>query len=363
MTSGDRLATEEINLFSSELEALGRRVRASLGADDLRYIKKMQHLVWITEAVGRGFLMASFYWPCWVIGVAALTVSKIIENTELGHNIMHGQYDWTRDPSLVGKSYEFDVVATSDNWRSSHNHHHHLNTGIVGLDNDIGMLRFAAWQPWHWHTLFQVPIALVSALLTQWAVGVQNMRLGDLLSGKVRPGDFWRQRMRPFVSKSMRKFAKDYLLFPALAGPWFFHVLIGNLAANGLRNIWVWLVIACGHCVAGVRVYSQDDVALLPREHWFVRQVTSSANFSAGRVLAVLTGHLGYHIEHHLFPDIPACRYPAMAPEVRAICQRHGIPYNSKTFLQQLADLVCRMFRYSLPGRTSDSRETPPTTR
>lgn len=350
MSSYADLDPGQIKAFSMELDALGRQVRRDLGEKDVRHIRKMQRIAWSSEAVGRIMLMASFYWPCWFIGVAALAVSKIIENTELGHNIMHGQFDWTRDPSLRGQDYEFDAVATSDNWRASHNHHHHLNTGIIGLDNDIGMIRFAAWQPWRWHTVFQVPLAVISALLTQWAVGVQNMRLGDLLHGTITPREFWRQRLAPLARKSARKLFKDYLLFPAIAGPMFLPVFAGNLAANGLRNIWVWVVIACGHCVGGVHVYRQEDVSRLPREHWFVRQVTSSANFSSGPTMAVLTGHLGYHIEHHLYPDIPANRYPEMAPVVREICRRYGISYNSRPFNARVRDLLYRMVRYSLPA-------------
>ena len=29
---------------------------------------------------------------------------------------------------------------------------------------------------------------------------------------------------------------------------------------------------------------------------------------------------LSHQIEHHMFPDLPAARYPEMAPRVREIC-------------------------------------------
>ena len=35
----------------------------------------------------------------------------------------------------------------------------------------------------------------------------------------------------------------------------------------------------------------------------------------------MLTGNLSHQIEHHLFPDMPARRYPEIADEVREICE------------------------------------------
>lgn len=57
---------------------------------------------------------------------------------ELGHNVMHGQYDWMNDPKFNGQTYEWDTVGTSDNWRQTHNYKHHTYTNIKGIDDDIG---------------------------------------------------------------------------------------------------------------------------------------------------------------------------------------------------------------------------------
>ena len=63
---------------------------------------------------------------------------------------MHGQYDWMRDPHLNGKTYEWDIVGTSDNWRKTHNFKHHTYTNIRGMDDDIGygLLRLFPEQRW-----------------------------------------------------------------------------------------------------------------------------------------------------------------------------------------------------------------------
>jgi fatty acid desaturase len=38
-------------------------------------------------------------------------------------------------------------------------------------------------------------------------------------------------------------------------------------------------------------------------------------------------GWLNYQIEHHLWPDLPLLAYRRAQPQVRALCQRHGVPY------------------------------------
>jgi len=350
------MKTETLIIPEEQIEELGREVRqleartkSALGDSEVRYIKKIQRAVLILEIIGRGLLFFGFNPIAWILGVISLAISKIIENTEIGHNVMHGQYDWSHSNALKGSEYEFDAVATADNWRRSHNDKHHQNTGIKGLDNDVSVLRFSKQQPWHWHHIFQLPFALACALFAQWGVAIQDLRIADLAQKRITPHEFCGSRLKPLMKKAFLATLKDYVIFPLLAGPYFLNVLIGNLAANGLRNIWVWLVIAVGHCVSGVRIYQQHELERLPEAHWYIRQITSSANFSAGPILRILTGHLGYHIEHHLFPDIPARRYPKLSIEIEQLCQRHGLPYNNRALYYRICELLYRLCRFSLP--------------
>ena len=70
---------------------------------------------------------------------------------EIGHTVMHGQYDWTHDPRLSSNDFEWDTAGPSSNWRDSHNFQHHTFTNIVGKDRDVGygILRMSEDQPWH----------------------------------------------------------------------------------------------------------------------------------------------------------------------------------------------------------------------
>ncbi len=102
------------------------------------------------EVAGRGLLWVGWFPPAWLAGTAALSLSKILDNMEIGHNVMHGQFDWTNDPKLSSKGFEWDTACPGDQWRHSHNYMHHTHTNIVGKDRDIGygVLRMSEDQEW-----------------------------------------------------------------------------------------------------------------------------------------------------------------------------------------------------------------------
>ena len=345
------LTREEADAFGRELDALRQQVVADLGARDVEHIRQMIRTVHRSEAAGRVLLHFGLGPVSFLLGTSALGLAKILENMEVGHNIMHGQYDWTGDPALDSQRYDWDNVCTGDDWRHSHNYEHHTFTNILGKDRDIGygFLRVApeqAWRPLH---LTQPIVATLLALLFQWGVGGHDLRIDELLAGKQTPRELGK-RARPFVTKAAWQLFKDYGLFPALALPNAPRVALGNLLANGARNVWTFSVIFCGHFPEGVRVYEEAETENESRGQWYVRQLNGSANIEGERWLHVLTGHLSHQIEHHMFPDIPAARYPEMAPRVREICARYEQSYNTGSFRRQLSSVVGRLLRLSLPG-------------
>jgi fatty acid desaturase len=287
-----------------------------------------------------------------VLGTALLALSKILENMTVGHNVIHGQYDWMGDPQLHSRSYEWDIVATSENWKKTHNFRHHTYTNVRGLDDDIGygLLRIFPEQRWKPFYLLQPPIAVVFCLLFEWGVAIQDLRLGRWLAGKMSFKQL-RAQFAPVGRKMGRQVLKDYVLFPALAGPWFLPVLLGNLAANMLRSIWTYVVIFCGHFTADAETFPKDCVRNESRGHWYLRQLRGSSNISGGALVDVLTGDLSHQIEHHFFPDIPANRYSEMAAEVREICARYGQHYNTGSLFKQFSQVAWRIVRHAFPSR------------
>ena len=345
------LSAQELKQFGDELDAVRARTMADLGEKDARYIRRVVKVVRITEVLGRGFLFFGIFPPAWLLGTLLLGFSKILENMELAHNVMHGQYDWMGDPSLNGKTYEWDIAGTSDNWRKTHNFKHHTYTNVRGMDDDIGygLLRLFPEQRWKPFYLAQPLVAVIFAILFEWGIAIQDLELGRYFSGKKTKAQL-KAEFRPVARKMRRQILKDYVLFPLLAGPFFLPVLLGNLVANLIRNVWTYVVIFCGHFTADAEVFPKSVVENETRGHWYQRQIRGSSNLSGGRVFHIMTGNLSHQIEHHLYPDVPARRYAEMAPEVRAICKKYGQHYNTGSMVSQFGQVVWRILRHAFPS-------------
>jgi len=363
-TQSKNLTPQEADAFGRELDTLRQEVVADLGERDVAHIRRIIRTANRSEAVGRLLLHFGFGPMSFALGTTALGLSKILENMEIGHNIMHGQYDWTGDPALDSHRYEWDNVCTSADWRHAHNFEHHTYTNILGKDRDVGysLLRVTPEQRWHWRYLLQPISAGALALLFQWGVGTHDLRIEDVSRGKQTPAEL-KKRALPFVKKAGWQLFKDYVFFPALALGNAPRVLLANFFANGIRNVWAFAVIFCGHFPEGVRVYGEAETEHESRGQWYVRQLNGSANIEGKRWLHVLTGHLSHQIEHHLFPDIPASRYPEMAPRVQEICARYGQSYNAGSFRRQLSSVIGRILRLSLPGPSLAAKPARATSR
>ena len=351
------LSATELQTFGEELDALRARHIATLGAADARYIRRVVAGVRWTGVAGRALLFLgafvhSVLIPAWIAGVALLALSKILENMELAHNVIHGQYDWMGDAQLQGSTYEWDIVGTADNWRKTHNFRHHTYTNVRGLDDDIGygLLRIFPEQRWRPFYLMQPFIAVVFALLFEWGIAIQDLKIGRLLAGKMTFKQLLRQA-RPVGRKVGKQVFKDYILFPALAGPFFLPVLLGNVVANLIRNVWTYVVIFCGHFTTDAETFPKECVRDETRGHWYLRQLRGSSNIAGGKVMNLMTGNLSHQIEHHFYPDVPANRYAAIAVEVREICQRYGQHYNTGSLPKQFGQVIWRILRHSLPSR------------
>lgn len=351
------LSAVELDQLALELDALRQRTLADLGEADAQYIRKIVALVRYSAFAGRGLLMLGWLPPAWLAGTALLGFAKIVENMEVAHNVMHGQYDWMNDPNLNAKSYEWDIVGTSANWCKTHNYMHHTFTNIKGVDDDVGygLLRLFPEQRWSPFFLGQPIYAVIFALLFQWGVAIQDLELGKYFKGKKTKQQLALE-YAPVRAKIRKQLFKDYVFFPLIAGPSFIPVFLGNLAANGIRNVWTFSIIFCGHFTEDAEIFPKSVLDNESRGHWYYRQIRGSSNLTGGRLLNLLSGNLSHQIEHHLFPDIPAHRYAQLAPEVQEICQRYGIHYNTGSFAKQFGQVVWRILRHSLPSQPQQAR-------
>ena len=149
-------------------------------------------------------------------------------------------------------------------------------------------------------------------LLFEWGVALHDLEVENIVAGKRKMSD--NKPLYPGLIRKIRnQTIKDYLLFPALTGPLFPLTFAGNATANLVRNIWAFNIIFCGHFPAGVATFSQEECEDETRGHWYYRQLLGSANITGGKLFHMMSGNLSHQIEHHLFPDLPARRYPELA--------------------------------------------------
>jgi fatty acid desaturase len=359
------LSQADLDAFGAEMEAIRARVMDQLGERDARYIRRIIRAQRRLEVTGRVLGEFAFLPPAWLGSVAALSVSKILDNMEIGHNVMHGQYDWMQDEELNGRTFEWDTACPADQWRHSHNYMHHTHTNIVGKDRDVGygVLRMSDDQEWTPYYLGNLVYASLLATFFEYGVA-----LHDLETENIAKGQFDLNAKMPLIKGIVQKVrgqvVKDYVLFPALAGPFFPATLSANVAANLVRNLWTFSIIFCGHFPDGTEEFTVEETENETRGGWYVRQLLGSSNLSGGRLFHIMSGNLSFQIEHHLFPDIPAHRYAEISEEVKEACERYGLEYNSGPLPYQLFTVFRKIARLSIPTDTEaqqyiDSKGAP----
>ena len=344
------LTAEDVDAIGREFDALRADVVARLGPRDADYIRSLITVQRWLELAGRASLLLSRRRPAFFAGTTILTLAKILENMEIGHNVMHGQYDWMDDPDVCSRSWEWDAVSTAASWKFAHNFQHHTFTNVIGKDRDLGYsaLRVDSDQPWHPIYLIQSIYGVALALTFEWGIAIYDMELDAVRRGE-KSRDKARAELAAFVRKARRQLVKDFVLWPALSGRAAKHTAFANLIANVARNLWVHTIVFMGHLPEGAETFSEEQTSDETRGEWYVRQLLGSCNLDGTRLFHIMSGSLSFQIEHHLFPDIPSCRYPEIGPRVREVCARYGLPYNSGRLGSQYRSVANKILRYSLP--------------
>jgi linoleoyl-CoA desaturase len=368
------LSSEQIEELGRELDALHEEVYAELGERDARYIRRTIKLHRGLVLAARAALLAgSRKRAPRLLGTASLSLAKILENMEIGHNVMHGQWDWMNDPDINSRNWDWDTASPADAWRHSHNYEHHTFTNIRGKDRDLGyeIMRIDPHQRWHPIYILQPLYNLVLMGFFEWGVALHDLNFDAIRAGE-KPKSEAVAELKAIGVKARRQIVKDYIAFPALsaaagaAGA----ALAGrgrgaartaardavsgtfkaNFTANIVRNVWAHSIIFCGHFPDQTYTFSEEEVADETRGAWYARQMLGAANIDGSPLFHLLSGNLSFQVEHHLFPDMPSSRYAEIAPRVRDICRRYGLPYNTGPLRKQLGAVHRTIVRLALPG-------------
>lgn len=405
-----RLSEQELEKLAKEFDAIHDEVFADLGERDRRYIKTVISVQRQIVVAGRVLLLASRSKTAWVLGTACLGMAKILENMEIGHNVMHGQWDWMNDPDIHSSVWDWDTASTAEAWKHSHNYIHHTFTNIRGKDKDLGyeIMRIDPAQKWHPVYLAQPFYNVLLTLLFEWGVAVHDTDLRALWAGEKSMSDL-RNDFKGIAGKARSQIQKDYVGWPVISAGTFgltqlalrgridqpaesrvsrllrrmsrkgrlgttasfldrvfagvestyLRTLAADALANVIRNVWAHAIIFCGHFPDQTYTFSQSEVEDETRGGWYVRQLIGAANIDGSPLFHVISGNLGYQVEHHLYPDMPSSRYSEIAPKVKDICERYQLPYNSGRFSKQWYTVHRSIFRLAFPGGKSRPKPGP----
>ncbi|SEL95976.1 fatty acid desaturase family protein [Rhodococcus maanshanensis] len=358
------LTEADIEALGRELDEIRRDIEDSRGERDARYIRNVIRLQRVLEAGGRLTLFGSKYRPAWFAGTTMLALAKCIENMELGHNVVHGQWDWMNDPEIHSTTWEWDMTGPTSQWKRAHNYSHHTYTNIVGMDDDVGfgILRMTRDEQWRPINLLQPAANVLLATTFEWGIAMHDLGNAKAEDEK-RGGANIAQLNREFYAKAAKQVAKDFVLFPALTGPAWKHTLTANATANLARNLWAYAVIFCGHFPDGAEKFTVEQYRTETKPEWYLRQMLGSANFKAGRVMAFMSGNLSFQIEHHLFPDLPSNRLREVSVRVQALCDKYDLPYTTGSLARQYLLALRTIHKLALPDRflTATSDDAPET--
>ncbi|MHB8693969.1 MAG: fatty acid desaturase family protein [Solirubrobacteraceae bacterium] len=375
-----RLTPEQIEQIGDEFDAIHDQVKADLGDRDRVYITSMIEMHRRLVVLARVVLFASGRRPAWLAGTTILSLAKILENMEIGHNVMHGQWDWMNDPQINSSTWDWDSASTPEAWKHSHNYVHHTYTNIRGKDRDLGyeIMRIDPHQKWNPVYLFQPFYNLVLAAFFEWGVAFHDLDFDAIKAGEKSKAEIRRQ-LKGMSVKARTQIVKDYVAFPlvsaAIAGivAWaagktsqngssrerrgieaarqtLRATISADFIANIVRNAWAYVIIFCGHFPDQTYTFSEEETASEARGAYYMRQLLGAANIEGSPLFHVISGNLGYQVEHHLYPDMPSTRYAEIAPRVREICERYELPYNTGPFFKQLGMVQRTILRLALPG-------------
>ena len=350
------LSDADIDSLAVELDAIRTDVEDSLGQRDSRYIHRTIAAQRGLEVAGRLMLAFGSKRSAWLAGTATLALAKIIENMEIGHNVIHGQWDWMNDPEIHSSTWEWDMGGAAKHWRVTHNFSHHKYTNILGMDDDVGygILRVTRDEPWRPYNTLNLFFNTMLAVGFEWGIGLQHLQLRKMLDGPESRAATY-TRMREFGAKAARQLIKDYAAYPALTAlsprAGFASTVKANAVANVIRNLWANAVIFCGHFPDGAEKFALADMDGESKGQWYLRQMLGSANIDAGPAMAFMTGNLAYQIEHHLYPDLPSYRLAEISVRVREVCDKYDLPYTSGPMLVQYSKTWRTIAKLSLPDR------------
>lgn len=374
MNNPSPFASVDRKAFAADVDALHKRLKAGLGPDDYTHLKKMAR--WARACTLLGYALA------WIapnpLSALLMGLGNMGRWTCVTHPVMHRGYDavpgvpprHTSKRFAMGWRRYLDWLdwLHPDAWAHEHNHLHHYHTG---QQQDPDLVERNAWFIRHRSVPRGVKAALIVLLMMTWKLSYyapntffalkqhRKIRAQTAAQAKadplptmgevdcfVIPGErvmlpvtawgveFWLRCVLPYAV--VRFGLIPALFLPLGTGAWL-AVLVNSVLAEVVANVITFVTIAPNH--TGDDVYRYDD-GFKDRAEFYLQQCAGSVNYPGGSgVKDFLQGYLNYQIEHHVWPDLPLLKYRQAAPQLKAICLRHGVPYIEESVFRRFGKL------------------------
>lgn len=380
MNTPFQLHDVDVEAFTQELMALRRAANERLGDKDFKHLKKIERWGRLCTAAGYG--------TAWMLPnpVSALLISlgNVNRWTNIAHPVLHRGYDripgiparYTSKGFAKGFRRWLDWADWMDPaaWDHEHNRLHHYNLGEAADPDQVELnlewlrdstlpmaVRYAvvglfavSWKPFYYapNTLKSMGLARTLAPGEVRQPGtLAQLKYWNPLAPEAR--ELWTRCFLPYLTLRFGAIPLLFTLSPL--GPiGAVNVWLNTLLAEIFTNIHSFIVIAPNH--------TGDDLILFEsqansKSEFYLRQITGSANFRTGGDLNdFLHGWLNYQIEHHIWPDLPMSEYQRLQPQVKALCEKYGIPYVQESVWKRLKKTVDVMVgKTSMPRQASVS--------
>ena len=188
-------------------------------------------------------------------------------------------------------------------------------------------------------------------LFFEWGVAVHDLDFEAIKAGEKPKQPGASDELKEIGKKGRRQIVKDYVVFPALSGREWKKTLLRQLH----REPRPQRLVERDHLLRplprpGLHVHRGGGRGRDRAAAGTSASCIGAANIEGGPLFHLMSGNLGYQVEHHLYPDMPQLPLRADRAEGAEICERYGLPYNTGPFRKQWGTVQRTILRLAFPG-------------
>ncbi|XP_041852483.1 acyl-CoA Delta-4 desaturase-like [Melanotaenia boesemani] len=292
------------------------------------------HLGHIILLEALAWLIVWFWGTSWILTLLCLLMlaTAQVQGSWLQHDFGHlSVFKKSRWNHLMQKFVMGYLKGASANWWNHMHFRHHAKTNVLSKDPDVNMSNIfvlGAKQPveygikkiksmpynhQYWYFFLVGPPLLLTVVFN-----IQILK--TLISRRDWVDLAW------YLAFYLRYFSCSVPLYGL------FGSLVLLTCVRFLESHWFVWISQMNHIPMEIDHEKHKD--------WLTMQLQGTCNIEQSFFNDWFSGHLNFQIEHHLFPTMPRHSYCLVAPQVRALCEKHGVSYKMKTMWQGMADVV-----------------------